>query len=201
MNNAKNKRRYSISGRETGTSLARKRYRSNEEIQDRKKGRRHQVETISSESEESDNLTDTDENAPKQGSVTNLRERLDLLRTEDMDEKNFTRLLASALRNEEISNLMTNTFERTIEVKIKPVKDSIEKVERENIERDDRLAKLEGKCSSLEVQVDEYDQSKRDKNIIISGLESDKFNQDGVLEFLKTIPGTNESSISTTCSS
>ena len=189
--NDQNKHRYAISGREIITSQVRKRNRSDEEIQERKKGRRHQGEITPSGSEESVTLTDTDEQTTRQGSVTDLRERLDLLRTEDMDEKNFIRLFASALRNDEISGLMAKTFEKSIEAKIKPVKDSIDKVERENIERDDRVTRLEDKCSALEVQVDEYEQSKRDKNIIISGLEDDKFNQEGALDFLKSIPGTN----------
>ena len=192
--NVANKHRYSVSGRVATTSKVRKRHRSIEETQERKKGR-HQFEDItSSESEESIILTDIDENIDEIGSVTDLRERLDLLRTEkpeDMDEKNFCKFFASALRNEEISGLMASTFEKTLEAKIKPVRESIKMVKQENVNRDKRVSDLEDKCNTLETQVDEYEQSKRDNNIIISGLEDDECSQDGVLEFLKTIPGVN----------
>ena len=193
--NVQNKHRYSVSGRET-TSKFRKRHRSTEEDQERKKGRRQLDLISSSESEESIILTDIEEKLDEITSVTDLRERLDLSDTdkkEDMDEKNFCKYFATALRNDEICSLMAGTFEKTIDAKIKPVQDSIEKVKQENIVRDSRVSILEDKCNILEMQVDEYEQSKRDRNIIISGLEDDKCNQDGALEFLKTIPGINVS--------
>ena len=194
--NISNKHKYSISGKEINTTKARKRHRSTEEQQERKKGRRHPYTNENLDSEDSDTLTDIEEQYPDRNlnSVTDLRERLDLQETEnteEMDEAKFVAFFASALKNNEIRNLMANTFVKTIDAKIKPIQESIDKVKLENVERDDKMCKLEGRCNALETQVDEYEQSKRDKNIIISGLEDAKCNQDGALEFLKTIPGVN----------
>ena len=179
-----NKHIYSISGREITATKARKRNRSSEEELERKKGRCHSVGYLL-ESEESDTLTEINEDS----SVTDLRERLDLLKSDEMDEKNFIKCFVAALRNDEISGLMAETFEKTVDKKLKPVIDSIDSVKAENKERDERVKRLEDTCSSLEAQVDEIEQSKRNKNIIISGLEEQNCNQEGALNFLKSIPG------------
>ena len=181
------KHKYSISGREFSNTKTKKRQRSSEEIKERKKGK-HQFEICDTDSDNSDTHTDFEDHNIE--SVTDLRQRFELS-TDEMDEEKFLKFFASALRNDEINGLMATTFEKTVDRKLKPVIDSINSVKAENIERDEKVRKLEDTCSSLEAQIDEFEQQKCNRNIIISGLNEKDCDQEGALNFLKTVPGVN----------
>ena len=183
MSNYKQKHKYSISGKEYTRSIDRKRNRSKEECEERKRGRKD-FETDA----DTDTNTDSDTQTDFEDTVTDQREREDLQETDEMDEDRFIHLFATALKNEEISGLMTKAFDSAIERKLKPVVDSLAILTTDNKMRDKKVQKLEETCTTLESRIDEYEQSKRDRNVIVSGLSEDKCCQEGVIEFFNTIP-------------
>ena len=193
MSNSKQtllKHKYSISGKEYSTrSVDRKRNRSKEECGERKKGRKY-----SETDADTDTSTDSDTQLNFEDTVTDQRERDDLQETDEMEEDRFIYLFATALKNEEIGGLMTKTFESTINKKLKPIVDSLSEIKTNNVTRDTKVQLLEETCHSLEAKMDDYEQSKRNRNIIISGLSDDNCCQEGAIEFLNTIPGVTVSS-------
>ena len=179
------KHKYSISGKEYTRSVDRKRNRSKEDCEERKRGRKD-----SETDADTDTSTDSETRPTDfEDTVTDQREREDLQETDEMEEERFIHLFATALKNEEISGLMTKAFNSAIDKKLKPVVENLAKLKIDNETRDRKVQQLEEKCLSMEARIDEYEQSKRDRNVIISGLSEDKCCQEGVIEFFNTIPG------------
>ena len=177
------KHKYSISGKEYTTGFSdRKRNRSEEECEERKRGRNDLDVDVETD-------TDSDTLSGIEDTVTDQREREALQESDEMEEDRFIHLFATALKNEEISGLMTKSFESAIDRKLKPVVDSLSEMKTNNVTRDVKITQLEETCHCLEAKIDDYEQTKRDRNIIISGLPDDRCGEEGAIEFLNTIPG------------
>lgn len=113
-------------------------------------------------------------------SVVNTTEKYKNPSTSKMDkDETFVENMVTAITDSRVMDALTAAINKLTENSIKEVKEKIEIIEVENVDRDNRVEKLE-------LQMDEYQQKDREKNIIIAGLPEEEMNKAGITEVINT---------------
>lgn len=135
------------------------RHRSEELQSNNKRGRKSSTEYLLLDQDASSDSSEEDTNQTKN------------------EQQNFVSNMEMALSNGKVAALLVGLFEKSVSQRLNTISDRLAVQEEAGTERDSRL-------DNIETKIEEYEQQRREKNIIITGLNPNKTTREDVKKFL-----------------
>ena len=152
----------------SGRVYSDKRKHSEEEEEERKRERKNSTDCPDIEQEEIEDLIFFD-STPKA--------------TEDMKSEEMKRALIDALKDHEVAEVLTETFDKSARKIVETLETRVEHIEAREAEKDTDMA-------DIKLRLDMVEMKDRDNNIIVTGLPSDCKKKEEVAKALNGLLGT-----------
>ena len=152
----------------SGRVYSDKRKHSEEEEEERKRDKKNSIDSPETDLEDTHDLIFFDSTLDKET---------------DMKGDEMKRMLVEALKDQEVADVLTQTFDKSATKIVETLETRVKQIEEKDHERDTDIA-------DLKLRLDMVEMKERDKNIIVTGLPSECKKKEEVAKALNGLLGT-----------